>query len=496
MDASKLEGFPDIHCPFKQAYSRALTGPTPVLDRVFDGNPISQQDISEIETHLHQTRSTTDDLRSWLDKDSHLPNPPVDIVACLLSIIHRDVTGFLHFVSNILEEIRASLADEFILRRRIGHWRRLMVRLQTELPAIQASITTFIRFVYEFDLIPPQGLPQVLDDMQDQLSALIEGNQEAYRNLRAEMALLESKKGISQAESISELTELGFFFVPLTCAASMFSMQVNELSGAVPLYSFVIAAIITLSCAYFFRLVLRSSRLGQLKREQFSKIRERGDIPPGAQIPTAVFVRHIIYGVGYYEKWLPYFVFCLMVFPITLLWTHHRHLDAGFKGVITALVLCSAIIAEFSFIIWPKLQNRLLNRLKTTGNLYGYSPHPQSRVSTTTSPPEFTPSISSDSIARWWGLEKIGKLWESSRNMVAARKRFLRRRPSDIELQQQREVSTAQQRASISTGERRSNVEPHEAGQERGRSSGERPSGVETPRGLAEQDDTDSRAPP
>ena len=48
------------------------------------------------------------------------------------------------------------------------------------------------------------------------------------------MSLLESKRDIEEAEGVSRLTELAFFFIPTTFAASLFSMQVWELEESPP----------------------------------------------------------------------------------------------------------------------------------------------------------------------------------------------------------------------------------------------------------------------
>lgn len=41
------------------------------------------------------------------------------------------------------------------------------------------------------------------------------------------MSLIESKKAITQAEQVTKLTQLAFFFIPLTFVAGLFGMNVR-----------------------------------------------------------------------------------------------------------------------------------------------------------------------------------------------------------------------------------------------------------------------------
>ena len=48
-----------------------------------------------------------------------------------------------------------------------------------------------------------------------------------FQAIMATMAIVESQKAIAQAETISKLTNLAFFFIPLTLTASIFGMNIT-----------------------------------------------------------------------------------------------------------------------------------------------------------------------------------------------------------------------------------------------------------------------------
>jgi hypothetical protein len=216
----------------------------------------------------------------------------MDMVTPLLWIVHRDTIGFLHFIDAVLEEIRLNSTDDYIIQKRLNHWRNLMSRFQTELPAIRVSIEDFFNFLSAFQLL--DDAKAFVDHTLDQIDAIIEKCEKSYAALRADMALIESKRAIDQAESVGKLSELGFVFLPVSCVAALFSMQVKPLSKPVSLYVFVTAAVSTVGIILLFRLTIRSTAWIEYKRETSRKIRLHTKIAPGAPIPTRSFVYHIL----------------------------------------------------------------------------------------------------------------------------------------------------------------------------------------------------------
>ena len=71
--------------------------------------------------------------------------------------------------------------------------------------------------------------------------------------LQNNASIIESKKGIVQAEEVTKLTQLAFFFVPLSYLASLFGMNMKEFNtGRVSLWVWALASM----CALVFSAVL------------------------------------------------------------------------------------------------------------------------------------------------------------------------------------------------------------------------------------------------
>lgn len=104
------------------------------------------------------------------------------------------------------------------------------------------------------------------------------------KSLLTTMSLVESKRGIAEAESVTRLTELAFFFIPLTFSATVFSMQVKELNASVtPISTFIIlAASITIG-SYAQRLAMHNAWIWKRMRFITEEL-----VPRTSEIKSAV----------------------------------------------------------------------------------------------------------------------------------------------------------------------------------------------------------------
>ena len=226
----------------------------------------------------------------------------------------------------------------------------MISRMQVELPEMRASLASFFSAVTDSEPHSSQHLAApFINSTLNQIDILIGENEKSYQALRADMAVLENKRGIAEAESVGKLTELAFIFIPLTFVAALFSMNVEQLQTPVPLYPFVIGSIITVGLAYTARLAIRSAALLNYKRDHYMKIRRHANLPSGSRIPNRAFVAY------FFRRRQPNFTFfksrrqpairavlavlaiAILMVPIALIWTH-KHLDIGFKTVLTFLV--------------------------------------------------------------------------------------------------------------------------------------------------------------
>jgi hypothetical protein len=110
--------------------------------------------------------------------------------------------------------------------------------------------------------------------------------------LSSKMALLNSRRSIAEAQSVTKLTELAFFFIPLTFAATLFGMQIEPFEQRAPLYLFTILGVLLTAFSYIVRLTIRRRWLRglmQAGRESIMSYADRNRQPvQRAYIPNSL----------------------------------------------------------------------------------------------------------------------------------------------------------------------------------------------------------------
>lgn len=142
-----------------------------------------------------------------------------------------------------------------------------------------------------------------IDALRQRIEETIRQTEKVYASLRTEISIIESKRGIAEAESVSKLTELAFIFIPISFAASVFGMQVKEFQAPPPIYAFVVAALVALGISYSMRLSIRSDFLLKRKRALLDTIRQYAKIPAAKPLPTHSLVLYLLIGF-WYEQWV------------------------------------------------------------------------------------------------------------------------------------------------------------------------------------------------
>ena len=167
----------------------------------------------------------------------------------------------------------------------------------------------------------------------------------SHKSLMANMSIVESKRGIAEAESVTKLTELAFFFIPLTFSASIFSMQVKELNASqISIAAFFILAIIITTAPYALRILIRSENFIDFRRKLLKDIRQDAGPAPVSPVPTQTFLAWLWRRVGL----LTIIVTVLVVLPVTpvaVLWT--RDMNHGFKVLLTIFLLAFILAASY-----------------------------------------------------------------------------------------------------------------------------------------------------
>jgi hypothetical protein len=268
-------------------------------------------------------------------------------------------------------------------------WRQIITRTQLELPQMRRSILQFFTFL-------PQGgqshtttdedtegnfvhkdLQECLKEIEETLQRL----QTVLISLTSNMPLLDSQRSIAEAQNVTRLTELAFLFIPLTFAATLLGMQIDQFENRVPLLTFIILGISVTSFSYVVKLVIRSSWFRgiiewsnesiKIYADQHRQPVQRGYVPTSLIlrwlwqqfwiiIVSAFGLLLVSIGVVLFSPWklaslflstFEFFVGPLMyiglicVFPLALLWT--RQLDHGIQVVFTVACLSTVSVQVF-----------------------------------------------------------------------------------------------------------------------------------------------------
>ena len=113
------------------------------------------------------------------------------------------------------------------------------------------------------------------------------------------MSLLESRRGIAEAESVTKLTELAFLFIPLTFSAALFSMQIEEFQSSSPsLWAFVLVAVTITASSYALRLAVRSHAVVSMREMFIEQLRDFSNSEDGSPIQTRAFFQWVRYWIS------------------------------------------------------------------------------------------------------------------------------------------------------------------------------------------------------
>ncbi|KAL6913618.1 hypothetical protein FSST1_011378 [Fusarium sambucinum] len=105
----------------------------------------------------------------------------------------------------------------------------------------------------------PEDLEQELVELQEDLQSLQTRSEQTLNFLVASTGISQSALVIDQTSGINKLTELAFFFVPLSFITAVFSMQVAELNDAPPkMWTWGLSLGVVFVVTYAIRIFLRS----------------------------------------------------------------------------------------------------------------------------------------------------------------------------------------------------------------------------------------------
>lgn len=262
----------------------------------------------------------------------------------LLRLIENDTLVLFRSLERSLDVISHDSLDDFLMTRRLPEWRKLMNHFEIEIPAIQKRLEHFSYFVFcpNNEQVYPHKVGTILQAVYQNIAAAKTKLVEAHADLRADMQFTESRRSITETQTVTRLTELAFVFIPLSFCASLFSMSINELEDGVPVWMFVVAALVTIALAYAVRLFVGSELLINSTRRSLERFRARTGVRPEADVPTISLVWLVAQDVwknGGPATSIPKYlgVTAAIVLPIAFMWTTES-MGSSFNTAVTLLV--------------------------------------------------------------------------------------------------------------------------------------------------------------
>ena len=346
--------------PLERSIFRGLLPRGPMLNY---GSMMSFHNVVNLEQHLDTETSTAVDLAAWIrahtsrQRNSSAHSGPLDF---LFAIVQKDTLNTLQLMDEALTQIGRDILDDSLIQQRLMKWRLLLGRFDAELRSLERSLSKFAVFIAplksssndndEVDTTPSSS-PLVADLLREgkiEIANLRHRATSSYQSLMANMSIVESKRGIAEAEGVTKLTELAFFFIPLTFSASIFSMQVKELNAAdISVSAFIILALIITVLSYGLRLLIRSESFIKRRHSWTQDIRSDAALSPDTSIPTTTFLLWLWRRLGFLTI-VVVLVLTLIICPIAALWT--RNINRGFKAIITILLLIITLYASYGMI--------------------------------------------------------------------------------------------------------------------------------------------------
>lgn len=158
----------------------------------------------------------------------------------IVNMMRDDTSKMLPCLNEALDKIDISLSDDAILQKSLQTWRDRLGRWRIDLIHQTTSLTYMSEILQQHQVSSASGNTEnvlstsPVDDearlanLKRELENTSQRVNSTFQALMSTMSIVESRKAIAEAETVSKLTSLAFFFIPLTFVASIFGMNIVE----------------------------------------------------------------------------------------------------------------------------------------------------------------------------------------------------------------------------------------------------------------------------
>ncbi|KAK4452489.1 hypothetical protein QBC34DRAFT_456517 [Podospora aff. communis PSN243] len=170
----------------------------------------------------------------------------------------------LGVLTRSLDDVELSLSKDAVVREALDAWRGNFGRWRNTLFHQEGSLRHLrqtTQWVERDGSAQSAGVSvehsslklhaQVLDAVIEENAAMRRRLDSVYHAVMSTMQIVESKRAIEEAEMVSKLTHLAFFFIPLTLVTGVFGMNITEFNGELGIGAWAGTSLCVTIASYF-----------------------------------------------------------------------------------------------------------------------------------------------------------------------------------------------------------------------------------------------------
>lgn len=148
----------------------------------------------------------------------------------------QDQSAVLSHMNEEMDDIDVSLSNNDVLRGKMPLWRDLLGRWRRALVHYGANLQHLATTAQlQISTASPDAAARERDNttlgdvlgLQDELGATKARSENVFQAMMSTMSIVSSEKAIQEAASVTKVTQLAFFFIPLTFVSGIFGMNLN-----------------------------------------------------------------------------------------------------------------------------------------------------------------------------------------------------------------------------------------------------------------------------
>ena len=339
-----LSSFTQVHCriPWKLDYSTLFRQP---LTRTW------QREISQ----LSPFQSTVEAFEIWLR------SAPVNEIqkyenhlgpgSMIFRIAHQDTMGLLRLMRLAVAKIDVASSDTELQETAL-HWRCQLDEFRALLLELEGFFRSFVGFLHgggsalskvSSPALDSDPIGYLLHDGLHEIEVHKQRISQVYSSLTSKTQISDSHRSITEAETVTRLTELAFLFIPLSFSTSIFGMQF--INGSTRSTTYIAVAIALTSAAYILRFIIdrTTEQRANLKKSIRGRITAYAKLRIGSRIPAATFFRWLVHIVNKFllkfRKWslLGAIILSISTIALPIIWT--SILNTGLQIAISCLLV-------------------------------------------------------------------------------------------------------------------------------------------------------------